>query len=397
MKAGLSTSVIGRGRTGIAQYVFGLVRGWAGRAEAHSLVLFVLEEDLPLFDFARDGVELVAVPEQFRPPVKNIYWHQTRLPRLARQLGLDVLHVPSYRRMLWARPCARVATIHDLAPFRLAGKYDWKRMLYGRHWAGALARRQEEIIAVSRTTAAAIGECYKAPAERVTVILNGIDHKRFSPGPGDAARFGLSGPYFLYVARLEHPGKNHWRLIEAFNRFKTKTGSPWKLALAGADWQAAEVIHRAIRQSPFASDIHCLGFVPEEDLPDLYRGASVFLYPSLYEGFGLPPIEAMACGCPVMASENGALGEVLGGAAEIVDPTSMESMALGLESLAGDDSQRATLRKAGLERARSFDWGATAEATLGIYERAAGVKPRHSAVFDSPATRKFCPQKSETI
>lgn len=378
MKVGISTSVIGRGRTGIARYVFGLTRAWGEQAREHSFVLFVLEEDLPLFDFARDWATLAIVPEQFRPAARDIYWHQTKLPRLARQLGLDVLHVPSYRRMLWARPCARVATIHDLAPFHLAGKYEWKRMLYGRHLAGVLARRQEEIITVSRTTATAVAEHYKTRPERLTVVLNGIDHQRFKPGPVEAERFGINGPFFLYVARLEHPGKNHWRLIEAFNQFKKATGSPWKLALAGADWQAAEVIHQAIKQSPFAADIHRLGFLPEEDLPALYRAAGIFLYPSLYEGFGLPPVEAMACGCPVMASASGALGEVLGGAAQIVDPTSIESMALGLETLAGNEGKRAVLRQAGLERARCFDWRSAAEATLGIYERAAGITQRHA-------------------
>src|SRR5438552_13592968 len=132
MRIGLSTSVIGRGQTGIAQYVFALTRAFIRRAGPHHFTLFVLEEDLPLFSFAQPGMTLVPVPERFRPPVKNILWHQLELPRLARGRQLDVLHIPSYRRMLWPRPCALVSTIHDLAPFHLAKKYDWKRMFYGR-------------------------------------------------------------------------------------------------------------------------------------------------------------------------------------------------------------------------------------------------------------------------
>src|SRR5258706_16220770 len=101
----------------------------------------------------------------------------------------------------------------------------------------------------------------------------------------------VPGDFSLYLARLEHPAKNHVRLIEAFNHFKRLTKSPWKLVLAGSDWHGAEFVHDAIRQSPFAQHIHCLGFVADQDLPALYRAADVFVYPSLYEGFGLPPVE----------------------------------------------------------------------------------------------------------
>src|SRR2546430_9627530 len=146
MRVGISTSVIQRGRTGIAQYVFALTRVLATHVREHDFVLFVLEEDLPLFNFADGLLQLVPVAERFRSPVKNILWHQTEMPRLARELGLDVLHVPSYRRMLWPQPWALVATIHDLAPFRVRRKYDWTRMLYGRLVVPRLARRQHDII-----------------------------------------------------------------------------------------------------------------------------------------------------------------------------------------------------------------------------------------------------------
>src|SRR5690349_519085 len=119
MRIGISTSVIQRGKTGIAQYLFALLRAFLPYARENQFVLFVLEEDLPLFAFTQGKMQLVPVPEAFRPPVKNILWHQRALPQLARNLGLDVLHVPSYRRMLWPRPCPLVATIHDLAPFRV--------------------------------------------------------------------------------------------------------------------------------------------------------------------------------------------------------------------------------------------------------------------------------------
>lgn len=376
MRIGLSTSVIQRGKTGVAQYVFALVRALQPYSQQHQFSLFVLKEDLPLFDFAQGTMELLPVPEEFRPPVKNILWHQTRLPGMARQLELDVLHVPSYRRLLWARPCAMVATIHDLAPFRIPGKYDWRRAFYGRVVARRLAQRQHHIKAISEQTSRDLQAFFGLPPQKITVIHNGLQHDRFFPGSREQAqadiaqRFGLQRPFFLYVARLEHPAKNHVRLISAFEQFKAASHSDWQLAFGGSDWHGAEAIHAAIKRSPFASDIRCLGFVPDEQLPNLYRAAEVFVYPSLYEGFGLPPVEAMACGCPVIASTRGALAEVIGDAAAVVNPDEVDSMAKQLFAVATDNSVRQRLRAAGLARAQYFDWKRTAAETLKLYEHA---------------------------
>jgi glycosyltransferase involved in cell wall biosynthesis len=380
MNIGLSTSVIQRGRTGVAQYVFALLRALLPFAERHRFTLFVLEEDLPLFKFAETKMTLVAVPERFRPPVKNILWHQTVLPRLARRHHLDVLHTPSYRRMLWPRPCALVATIHDLAPFRLARKYDWKRMLYGRVVARRLAQRQDQVIAVSQHTGRDILEFFHVPPERLTMIHNGLDHARFFPAARAAAKAEVNRqrnvrrPFFLYVARLEHPAKNHVRLIEAFNRFKAGTGSDWQLVLGGSDWHGAEVVHALVRQSPFTRDIRCLGFLPDDELPAWYRAAEAFVYPSLFEGFGLPPIEAMACGCPVISSTRGSLGEVVGDAAVIVDPEDVNSLRRAMSAVAADESAREQLREAGLKRAQCFNWEKTAAATINVYARASASR-----------------------
>src|SRR5262249_5740145 len=150
--------------------------------------------------------------------------HQLTLPRLARELGLDVLHVPSYRRLLWPRPCALVATIHDLAPFRLPKKYDALRMFYGRVVVRRLAHRQDAIGPVRRDTANDVARFFQIDPARLTVVHNGLDHARFTPEGAAGARaaiaqrHGLQPPFLLYVARLEHPAKNHARLIAAFNR-----------------------------------------------------------------------------------------------------------------------------------------------------------------------------------
>ena len=249
-------------------------------------------------------------------------------------------------------------------------------MFYGRVIARQLARTQDEIIAVSENTAQDVARFFDVPDDRLTVIHNGVDHTRFYPGARDEAKalaarmHDLRSPIFLYLARLEHPGKNHVRLIEAFNRFKAETNSDWQLVLGGADWQGADVIHAAINHSPFARDIRRLGFVSETALPDLYRAADVLVYPSLFEGFGLPPLEAMACGCPVLCSTRGALGEVVGNAAMTVDPEDVIALQRQLAQMAADQNLREHLRATGLERANHFDWNRTARATMEVYAKA---------------------------
>jgi glycosyltransferase involved in cell wall biosynthesis len=376
MKVGLTATMIQGGRSGVAQYVFSLVRELV-RAGEIDLHVFVLEDELPLLDFAKDGCRIIPVPRSAAPPVKNILWHQFTLPKLAGNLKLDVLHVPSYRRLVRSAPCPTVGTIHDLAPFHVKGKYDMARMFYGRVVVKSLARAQKEIIAVSHCTARDIETFFGIPQSRLHVIHNGIDHDRFFPGDIDAARawtagkHGLTAPYFLYVSRLEHPGKNHVRLIEAFVAFKKATGSNWQLALGGGDWHGCEAIKSAAAASPFASDIRFLGFVPDADLPNLYRAACGMVYPSLFEGFGLPPIEAMACGTPVISSTRGALEEVVADAALIVDPENIPDITRALTSLSTDTHLAASLSTKGTANAARFHWSRTAVEVTDIYRKAA--------------------------
>jgi len=370
----LSTTVIQRGKTGVAQYVFALVRALLPHVGPHQFTLFVLEEDRPLLEFAAGAMTIVPVAEKYRSAVKNIWWHQTVLPGLLRARQIDVCHIPSYRRLLWPQPCPQVATIHDLAPFHVAGKYDWARMFYGKVVVRQLARRQAAIIAISQNTARDIEQFFGIPIAQQQVILNGIDHDRFQPGDRAAAkqqaaeRWQQQRPFFLYVSRLEHPAKNHVRLIEAFGAFKAATNSDWQLVLGGSDWNGAAAIHAAAAQSPFRSDIRFLGFVADATLPDLYRAADALVYPSLFEGFGFPPLEAMACGCPVISSAAGSLAEVVAAAADLVDPLSVSAIAAALQHMATDAGHRDRLRAAGFQNAQRFNWQRNAAAVLQVYE-----------------------------
>ena len=369
MNIALSTTVIQRGKSGVAQYVFALVRALLPHAGDHRFTLFVLEEDRPLLEFAAGATTLVPVAEKYRPPVKNIWWHQTVLPGLLRDRQIDVCHVPSYRRMLWPKACALVASIHDLAQFHLAGKYDRARMFYGRTVARQLARRQDAIIASSQNTARDIEKFFGIPVARQHVMLLGVDHDRFQPGDHAVAKqlvaqhWQLAHPFFLFVSRLEHPAKNHVRLIEAFQQFKTATNSDWHLVLVGGDWDGAEAIHAAAPSppSPATSGSGICGRCPAAGV---VPAAEALVYPSLFEGFGFPPVETMPAGCPVISSARGALAEVVADVADIVDPLDVSAIAAALQRVATDSAHRDRLRAAGFRNAQRFDWQGYAEAVL---------------------------------
>ena len=379
MKVGLSATVIQRGKSGVATYVSGLLRGMAARDWPVRLVVFGLEGDRAWFEPWLDACEWVSVPEACRSAPRDIAWHQTVLPRLLRRNGCEVVHIPSYRRILAAPGMPQVATIHDLAPFRLSGKYDALRMFYGRHVVNRLARRVDQIITVSQATASDVGEFFRVPPDRVTVVYNGINHERFRPMEPSEARAKLpatadwDADWWIYVARLEHPAKNHLRLLEAFESFcREEPASRQRLVLAGADWHGADVIHRAIAASPVRDRIHCAGFVSESDLPAWYAGAAALVFPSLFEGFGLPPVEAMACGCPVLCSDRGSLPEVAGGAARMFDPGDTAAITRAMQEIHHDPTARHSLRERGLARAAEFRWDRCADETISLYRRAAG-------------------------
>ena len=376
MRVALSTSVVQRGKSGVASFLFGLLDGMRRIGYPVELVLLGLADDRPLFEKWLDRCQWVPVDERYRPAVRNVFWHQTGLRAVLRREKIDVLHIPSYRRIVACPPVPQVVTIHDLAAFALRGKYDAARMIYGKYVVRALARQAQTVSTVSHATASDVHRYFGLPESAIHVIWNGIDHDAFRPRLPEeiqtaGKRLGQLRSYFIYLARLEHPGKNHVRLIEAFELFcRENPSQPHDLVLGGADWHGAEVIHRRIADSPLKDRIRSLGFVAKDDLPFWYAGAAAMIYPSLFEGFGLPPVEAMACGAPVICSPCGSLGEVVGDAARIIDPHEPASMAAAMQALVQDPNLAARYTRMGFERAALFSWERAASSFCDLYKQA---------------------------
>lgn len=257
-----------------------------------------------------------------------------------------------------------VATVHDLGWQVHPELYDRRlRLMYGGLFPWVL-RRANRFIAVSRYTADDLVRGAGVPASKIEVVYHGLDPAFTAPGSA-AREAGSSDQYVLAVGGVS-PRKNTRRLIEAFSRWRSRGGHRSAFQL----WITGTSIDQEFTQSeaPLPAGVKLLGYVDKAQLPGLYAGAAAFLYPGIYEGFGLPIIEAMACGTPVVTSQTGAAPEIAGGAAILVDPFDVGSIEGGLEQ-ATHPPEVQRLRSLGLDRARGFHWSAAAAATIEVYRR----------------------------
>lgn len=382
----LSLAATDRGRSGLSAYVRGLWRAALRQDLVRRLTLVGTRADLDAAGLPADPrVAAVRLPDTLDGRGPSVAFHLLGLPALAARLGADVIHLPvGNRRPGRGGAVPVVATVHDFG-----GEQDGARA-YGlgrRLFSGLVVprglRAAQRIIAISEATRAALAQRHPELAARTVVVPNGVDLERFRPRDPAAARrdgaerLGLRGPYLLYAARLEHPAKNHLTLIRAFLAVRRSRGLPHRLVLIGAEWPGAEVIREAVRASEGAV-VHP-GFVPEDVVPALIQGADLVVFPSLFEGFGLPALEALACGVPLIASAAPPVPEVVGEAALVVDCRDDRALAGAIETVLDDESVRRQLSAAGPRRAAAFGWDACARRSVAVLAEAAALESQAEA------------------
>jgi glycosyltransferase involved in cell wall biosynthesis len=274
--------------------------------------------------------------------------------------NVSLLHEPHYVLPPLV-PCRAVVTIHDCIHLMFP-QYLPNRFAYGyaRATLWAATKRAERIFTVSETSKADILRYCDVPADRIIVVYNAIDDRFAAPPDMDAVervreRYQLNGPFALYVGNIK-PHKNLERLIDAFDLVRRNGFERLELLIIGDQISKYPRLRRAVDKHKLHKHVRFLGFVADDTLAALYRLATVFVFPSLYEGFGLPPLEAMASGTPVVTSNRSSLPEVVGDAAVLVDPYSAASIAEGIQRVLSDADLRRTLSERGLARAREFSW-----------------------------------------
>lgn len=286
-----------------------------------------------------------------------------------RSEGRALFHAPNY--FVPRFPGATVSTIHDLSHVRYPDFHPPARVDYLSRALAACLPRTQQIIAVSESTRREVIEVYGWPADRVTTILEGVDDA-FQPLPAELtaprlSAYGLTpGGYSLFVGTVE-PRKNVDRLLDAYAALPRALRAEWPLVIAGSPGWRSERTHQRLLQAQQDGWLRYLRFVPQADLPALYAGARLFVYPSIYEGFGLPIVEAMASGTPVITSNTSSMPEVAGNAARLIDPMDVDSIRYAIEVALGDEVWRAQARDGGLCHAKVFSWSACADQTVQLY------------------------------
>ena len=327
---------------GIARYGRGLAAALRRRGDA--TVIELGGGDLAARDTLRKRATTVR---------QDFIWYPWAGRRAARKVGADIYHVPLPRGPILHGKPPLVVTVHDLVPFLFPETVTpWSR-IYCRLTLRRLLDAADMILTPSQNSADDLTSLLHLSADRIRVVHNGVD-ELFFERPADSIPAGVREPYVLFVGTPE-PRKNLDRLVAAIAMLRQRGANERLVIAGGGGWGAA---------SSNAAFVEQLGRVPDADLLDLYRHASCLALPSLHEGFGLPALEAMATGTPVVAARVGALPEITGGAAVLVDPLDVTGIAEGIESCI---QNRAQLVAAGRERARDFSWEKAAAGTMAAY------------------------------
>ena len=300
---------------------------------------------------------------------KKRYWEQIA-PLLVGPY--DLLHFP-FDSCVAVKRGKFVTTIHDVKPLLLSdGKRQWP-------WKGMFKKlmipnpleKIDHVVTISQCSKRDIMEKLGVPEDRISVIYQGVESNRFSPSPLVSSGRGEAPPYILCVAGSD-PTKNVQSLLHAYSKLPSRILKDYQLVLAG-DLQRDRLLCELITQLGLENNVVMTGIVSDERLVRLYQDAAVFVFPSLYEGFGLPLLEAMACGCPVISSNLSSIPEVVGDAGILLDPLDITAMSHAIERVLTDSKLAEQLRVAGLRQAKQFDWNRTARETVQLYQKVVGA------------------------
>lgn len=326
------------------------------RAAGHDITLIL--EHSAAKDF--DGYKKIVLPKFADKPLFSMLFHLFVLPFLIRGKGFDFcLLCAANRRTFAYYPCPTLAVVHDLSQYHVKAKYDAFRMFYIRRVLPFFVRRADIVVAISRSTKSDLVKYWGIPDSKIRLVYNGLSLPAVPDEPLGTRwrnRIGLKRPYLLYISRLETPGKNHIGLIRAFNMLPRDLAEKYDIVMAGAKWEGSQPIFDEAAKSPYADHFIFPGFIDASEMHEAYGAAAGYVFPSLFEGFGLSLIEAMHYGVPCACSSTSSLGELGEGCAVLFNPENVGEISAALRKLLTDSDGNKLRIQAGKARAASFSW-----------------------------------------
>ncbi|MBW2165910.1 MAG: glycosyltransferase family 4 protein [Deltaproteobacteria bacterium] len=363
--------------TGFGYYAFYLIRHIL-RSECNDHITLILHKDVANLFFMPSCTKhheiLTAV--DYRNRILRDAWENLVLPIIFKKHNINMFHSLTFHMpILRIGNIKQVVTIHDLVVFKMPEIYPKYYTIYWRFIIKRSLERSSKIIAISEATKQDIIDLFNIKEDKIHVIYHGIDLKRFRPkdetnGVGATLKkYGLKKPYIMALG-LSDLRKNGERILKSYSKIIKDKTKDVSLAICGILRKRNRVLFDQIKEHGLSDRVVMTGFVEDEDLPILYRAADLFIFPSLYEGFGLPILEAMACGTPVITSNISSMPEVAGDAAVLVNPYDVDALARAMHGILTDKGLKESLVKKGLERVKQFSWEKCAEETIRVYEAA---------------------------
>lgn len=357
--------------SGIQRLLIGLLHAIGQIDHRHEIVVLVEPGQKVPDSLIGAPLRFVQVGSGARTFPHRMWWDHVAVGRACRALDVDVLYAPAHVRPAYA-PCPVVVMVPDMMYHKFPQFWQWHDQVYFRLMVSTLTTRAARIAALSEFTKQDLLSLLRVPANKVTVVYPGVP-AGFRPMPlEDRLRvtrtYELHEPFILFVGSF-HIRKNLKGLLEAFSQIAGEVRH--ELVVVGSRWRGNDVMEYSQRTG-VADRIRFLQHVPDPDLPLLYNTADLFVYPSLYEGFGFPVLEAMACGCPTITTNVSSIPEVAGEGAMLVPPGDVPALASALGQIANDPEQKARLAEQGLIEAQRFSWTKTASQIVRLWEEAAG-------------------------
>lgn len=377
MRIAINTLSLNRTKAGMGNYIFNLINSLASIDKKNEYYVFVSDKNKQFFDIRQKNFRIINAGKAVTKNFRRLMWEQLSLPKYIKKHKIDVLHSPGFVIPFLSK-AKNILTIADMTFISHPKVHTLVKRFYFGLFMPPSIRKTDKILSISKSTKKDISDMLNINAGKIEVThlsygkeFKILDKKNAKGFLSD--NYSIDYPFILFVGMIE-PRKNLKRVLKAFSQLKKQETIPQKLVIVGKKGWMYKGIFKTVKRLGLEKEIIFTGYVPDNDLVKFYNSADVLVYPCLYEGFGIPILEAMACECPVITSNVSSMPEVAGDAALFVNPIKTDEIASAMKKVITNKKLQKKLREKGKLQCSKFSWKKTAEKTLLIYEREGNIR-----------------------